>query len=1145
MRSLFGKLLLPALLVMLAATPAAADVYFFQVSPATVPAGGPSNATVTVTFDYFSVFLSCGFGTATGSATFRWSRAGFSDVTTTVSLPNSFGGNLLTATLTIPANQLQSPGSGTITVTSTYYNISCAPSVQPPTAVGTVNAVAPTISKPIVPTATSSGGASLPITVYGDNFVPGQSKIAFDGTSLTSTAVAGKVTATIPGGSLTAGVHKVRIRNNDAITTNPPDSGEVDFLVGTATTTTVTSSSSAAVLGQSTTLTATVTGGSSLTGRVTFYDGGQVLGTSSLSGGAATLATRFLASGVRRIRAIYQGNSSSAPSQSAVFNQTVQGLGATGFLSAAGSPVAVGNRPFGLASGDFNEDGRLDLAVPNASSNSVSILLGNSSGGFTAGTAVTGIFGSGGEPSFVATGDFNQDGNVDFVVSSNSNRGARVYQGNGAGSFSSLATLDLPTDANPLGLAVADFNGDGNADIAVVDHSVTERLYVFLSPGDGTFASVPPLFLLNSSDPWVPVAADFDNDGRIDLAIPNRATGIDSISIYRGVGDGTFLAAVNYSTGSGSRPAMAAVGDFDQNGQPDIVTANAGGGSVSVLLNNGGGTFGAPSVFSTGTGAAGVAVEDFNGDGLVDIASVNFTAGNVTILINDLSNRGQNFTNQTRYSFPAGSSAGYLVTGDFNRDGRPDMALTLSNTSGTVSIGLGTGPGITSLSRTSAVAGTPGLTFNINGSNFITGSKVRWNRGGTISLIPDDGGSVTFVSASQLTVVIPTALLTTPNSTTSVDVAISVVDPLAASSDSTTFTVTPGPAISSVTPDLPLVVGGGNRTLVVGGANFATGAILRWRVGGTTTNLTTSRQSAAQLTGTLPGSLITTAGSAFVSALDTGGASSTEFSVTVAAPATLTAISPSAAGGGSSALTITLTGTGFANTSQVRWCNACSGSPTSLPTTFVSATQLTATISAPLLAAVGTATVTVFDTASTTTTAAQTFSISSPAITTLTPSSATAGAAAFTMTVTGTGFVPGAAVQWCNSCAGSFTDLTTNFVDAQTLTATVSSGLLNAAGTVTVRVANNSVVVSPTRTFSIVPVSLSSVQPNVVLAGTSNFAFTLTGQNFQTGAVVLWNNGATTGPITITHPELRRDAGQCDAAFKRGPDSWRGPGVTA
>ena len=1083
--------------------PAAAQIYSLSIGPTVVPAGATTSTDITIRFDYFSCNVM-------GNVIFTWTRTGFTAVTKVVALPASFGGNIITTTLTIPSAQLLTAGTGTVTFSTTYSSNCFSLNAGQTGTAGIITATNPSISLPIVPSASAPGGASLPITVFGDNFVPGQSKIAFDGTSLASTAVAGMITATIPGGSLTAGTHAVRVRNNDTVVSSSPDSPSVNFYVGAATTTALVSSTGggAATQGQAVTLTATVSGGAgSPTGLVTFYDGSQVLGTGSVSARTATLSTRFLSTGVRALTAVYGGDATSAPSRSAVLQQTVSTLGATGFTAASGSPVTVGNSPFGLAGGDFNGDGRLDLAVPNTVSNTVTILLGNSGGGFTAGTPVSAT-----TPSFVATGDFDQDGKADFVVSSDSTD-VRVFRGDGAGGFTSMVSLSVVAKA--LSVAAADFNGDGITDIAVLDRNTgsTAGLHVFLSAGDGTFAAVPVMSLGNK-EPWVMAVADFNGDGKADVAIPNRAAGNDTVSILRGAGDGTFLTAVNYPVGSGSRPAMVAVGDFDQNGTPDIVTANAGGGGISVLLNNGDGTFGTARVFATGAGASGLAIEDFNGDGLADVAVANFTAGNVVVLINDITNKGQNFTVKSEYSFPAGAKASYLVAGDFNRDGRPDMALTLGNTSGQVQVGLGGGPSLTTLSKTTAVADTPGLTLAINGANLVNGSKVIWQAGSGTPVIPDDGGTVTFVSASQLTVAIPRALLTTPDSSTNSVVAIAVQDPLGASSNSLTFTVTPAPSITAVATDRPLVAGVGPRTLTVTGLNFATGAVVRWRQGGVTTSLSTTRQSSTQLTGTLPANLLA-AGAAHLTVLDSGGAASPDFATPVSAAPTLTGISPASIGAGSNAVIITLTGTGFTATSQVQWC--CTGSGTTLPTNFVSATQLTATISPDKLTGAATAQVTVNDTVTNATTAAQTFTIAAPAITTLSPSSATSGAAAFTLTVTGQFFVSGATVQWCNNCGGAYTDLATTFGDAQTLTATITSGLLAAPATVSIRVSNPGGVTSAVRSFSIVPVSLTSIQPNVVLAGTTNFAFTLTGQNFQPGAVILWNNSITITPSSINN----------------------------
>ncbi len=142
------------------------------------------------------------------------------------------------------------------------------------------------------------------------------------------------------------------------------------------------------------------------------------------------------------------------------------GNGSGGFTAASGSPFAVGSGPTGIAVGDFNGDGRADLAVSNAGGSSVTVLLGHVSGGFTAASGSPFAVGSG--PGPIAVGDFNGDGNLDLAVTNIDSGTVTVLRGNGSGGFSTTATgSPYAVGTDPKGIAAGDFNGDGILDLAV------------------------------------------------------------------------------------------------------------------------------------------------------------------------------------------------------------------------------------------------------------------------------------------------------------------------------------------------------------------------------------------------------------------------------------------------------------------------------------------------------------------------------------------------------------------------------------------------------------------------------------------------------------------------------------------------------
>ena len=287
----------------------------------------------------------------------------------------------------------------------------------------------------------------------------------------------------------------------------------------------------------------------------------------------------------------------------------------------------MGALPTSVAIGDFNGDGKADLAVKNENSGNVSILLGNGDGTFAA--AVN--FAVGTEPWSVAVGDFNGDGKADLAVADAGSDGGdsvSILLGNGDGTFAAAANYAV--GVLPYAVAVGDFNGDGKADLACVNES-SGTVSILLGNGDGTFGAAVNYSV--GTQPYSVVVGDFNSDSKADLAVANLGTG--NVSILLGKGDGTFGAAANYAVAA--NPYSLAQGDFNGDGKTDlavtsIVVNSANGASVNILLGNGDGTFAAPVPYGTGTIGYSVAVGDFNGDGKADLAATGISR-NVIILL--------------------------------------------------------------------------------------------------------------------------------------------------------------------------------------------------------------------------------------------------------------------------------------------------------------------------------------------------------------------------------------------------------------------------------------------------------------------------------------------------------------------------------
>ena len=350
-------------------------------------------------------------------------------------------------------------------------------------------------------------------------------------------------------------------------------------------------------------------------------------------------------------------------------------LGASTLSQALVGPISYvigpGDTAPAVAVGDFNGDGKLDLALTGYNSNTpnIVIVLGNGDGTFQSPVIYTSNkYG----PSEIVVGDFNGDGKLDLAVT-NAFGGVGVLLGNGDGTFQS--EVIYPTEGTNGGsVAVGDFNGDGKPDLVVTnDNDAT--FGVLLGNGDGTFQS--EIVTATGGETAGPVAvSDFNGDGKLDLVV---RTGSNIVSVFLGNGDGTFQNQAFYTVGED--PLSVAVGDFNGDGKPDLVVADFGDapdpGTVTVLLGNGDGTFQNGVSYTAGVDTGTVEVGDFNGDGKLDLAVLNAgSVGTVGVL---LGNGDGTFQNMVAY--PGGSGSGNTILhdmaiGDFNGDGYPDVTTT-------------------------------------------------------------------------------------------------------------------------------------------------------------------------------------------------------------------------------------------------------------------------------------------------------------------------------------------------------------------------------------------------------------------------------------------------------------------------------------
>lgn len=350
----------------------------------------------------------------------------------------------------------------------------------------------------------------------------------------------------------------------------------------------------------------------------------------------------------------------------------LQNAATTFSMTTAQSP-AVGQNPAYVVRADFNGDGIPDLAVLNEVGHSITILLGKGDGTFQAAPNTLQLSSQGSGPLMAVVGDFNRDGNADLAVVMGNTSTIAVFLGHGDGTFAPAILNSQAASVSYL-LVVADFNGDGIEDLAVENStsSGSGSVSILLGNGDGTF-NASTVVASGISFPADLVEADFNGDGIPDLAFVNGAVA-SSVVVLLGNGDGTFktLPAVltpDYLT-------YIAVADFNQDGKPDIFADAAYG--TETLLGNGDGTFSAPAISPPiiGPTPQGIAVADFNGDGKPDVALLFEDVSTVSTL---LGNGDGTFGAAVSIPLPAGDEPSSIVAGDWNGDGIPDLAVVNQN----------------------------------------------------------------------------------------------------------------------------------------------------------------------------------------------------------------------------------------------------------------------------------------------------------------------------------------------------------------------------------------------------------------------------------------------------------------------------------
>ena len=394
-----------------------------------------------------------------------------------------------------------------------------------------------------------------------------------------------------------------------------------------------------------------------------------------------------------------------------VFNGT-----GTGTFQTTPTTLAAGTFPGVLAAGHFRDPNKLDLAVVDVfpSSTGVAILLNDGTGvlrlpvQYDLGASPNVSF-AGATPNTLAIGDLNGDGKMDLAIANGqfANNGVSVLLGKGDGTFGNLTSW--VADQEPAAVVIGNFLGDAKADMVVVNQGSNDISFL-KGNGDGTFAAPPTMAHVTSPGPVV--TGDFSGDGKQDVIVGNTFSlnGVILTSLV-GNGDGTFQTpttilntVTNPTTGQAK---ILATAQMNAGSALDLIMLDSNN-KLDVFLNNGSGGFATPVSYSAGTNPTGMTVGDFNGDGKLDVAIVDTATapadGTAMIYLND----GTGALTLAGATPDVGLSPTAVFAADLDGDGKDDLAVTNNNGfSSTVSVLISSGGGAFKPRVAYAVDGDP------------------------------------------------------------------------------------------------------------------------------------------------------------------------------------------------------------------------------------------------------------------------------------------------------------------------------------------------------------------------------------------------------------------------------------------------------
>jgi hypothetical protein len=362
----------------------------------------------------------------------------------------------------------------------------------------------------------------------------------------------------------------------------------------------------------------------------------------------------------------------------------------------------VENSPWSVTSGDFDGDRIADIAVTLTYRDSISILFNNGDGTFKPAVNYT----VGTWPYSIIAEDFDGDGDTDLATTNSRSDDITILLNDGRGFFPDKSTYGVGD--MPYSITAGDLDGDNDLDLAVANQ-LSNDITILFNNGFGSFTNGGNYFLGADAEPYSIITGHFDWDSDLDLAVANGY--FCNVSILLNNGDGTFFISGSY--GDDCVPFSIAAGDFNRDGYTDLATANWGYDNITVLFGNWDGSFGSSVNYDAGGDPFSVTSADFDSDSDLDLAVSNEDSKYISIFLNN----GDGTFAEVRNYYIGGHWAQAIISDDFNEDGKLDLAAAKYGSS-EISILFGRGNGTFSAFLTYDVVGYVSYAYEITSSDF-------------------------------------------------------------------------------------------------------------------------------------------------------------------------------------------------------------------------------------------------------------------------------------------------------------------------------------------------------------------------------------------------------------------------------------------